>query len=412
MPPDEDQRLAELRQLDMMLTTPEDVFDAITRELARIFEVPGAFITFIGEDTQYYKSAVGLPAEMVETRTEPREISVCNHVVGKNETLVVEDLLADERFVDNPVVLDSGARFYAGTPLRSDNGRALGSLCIVDVQPRRMGPREKDLLRLVAEVVMAQVKLQIASRRLLERTMEVENDLQQAMQVQRFLLPSATVDGEGWEISHLYQPVSHLGGDFVDVHQQPDGRCMVLVADVTGHGASAALTAAMVKTAFLRAAQSVDQPARVLSAVHRDLTGIVRPGQFMSALAAVFDPGQREVAFASAGHPFPLLISPSCAEPVLHENELLLLVRPGMHYDHETTVMLPAGNRFLIYTDGVTEARDRVGKMLGVAGLSELVRKSAGLTGRDFLNALIKRLLHFSDNALRDDVALLCVESN
>jgi len=112
----EAQRVADLRQLDILLTTPEEAFDAITQELARIFKVTGAYITFIDEDTQYYKSAVGLPAKFATTRTVPREMSICTHVVNRNEAMVVEDLLADERFRENPVVLESGARFYAGTP--------------------------------------------------------------------------------------------------------------------------------------------------------------------------------------------------------------------------------------------------------------------------------------------------------
>ena len=90
IPIDEEERLADLRQLELQLTTPEKPYDAVTRELARIFEVPGVFITFFDHDTQYYKSAVGLPPEMAATRTEPRELSVCNHVVGNNEMMVVE----------------------------------------------------------------------------------------------------------------------------------------------------------------------------------------------------------------------------------------------------------------------------------------------------------------------------------
>ncbi|MHC5016600.1 MAG: GAF domain-containing protein, partial [Planctomycetota bacterium] len=102
----------------------------------------------------------------------------------------------DDRFRDNPIVLSSGARFYAGAPLRSDEGRAIGTLCLVDVEPRTIGPQERDLLRLVAEGVMAQVKLQIASRQLLKRTQQMEQDLQQAVQMQRFLLPPERLEGE------------------------------------------------------------------------------------------------------------------------------------------------------------------------------------------------------------------------
>ena len=411
IPIDEEQRLADLRQLDMLLTTPEEVFDSVTRELARIFEVPGAFITFIDQDTQYYKSAVGLPPDQAATRTEPRELSICNHVVGHNEMLVVEDLLADERFRDNPIVLESGARFYAGTPLRADSGRAIGSLCIVDAQPRTMGEREQDLLRLIAEGVMAQVKLQIASRQLLHRTMQVERDLEQAVQVQRFLLPPANLSGDGWCISHLYRPVAHLGGDFLDVQQRPDGQLAILVADVSGHGTSAALTAAMTKTAFLRAAAATATPAQLLGAIHRELVGMVPSGQFMSALAVLFDPARRNVAFASAGHPYPLLVNESGVETVHHRNEILLLVGNDPDYKQQTTLTLRSGDRLLIYTDGATEASDPDGNMLGINGLSHHASEVAREPGRDFLEELFARLKRYTRNNAHDDVALLCIES-
>ncbi|MHC4103113.1 MAG: GAF domain-containing protein, partial [Planctomycetota bacterium] len=163
IPVNDEQRVGDLQRLDMLLTEPEEAFDELINELARIFDVPGVMMSFTDRDTQYFKAAVGLAPEQAATRTEPRELSVCSYVIGENQMLVVDDLLSDDRFRDNPIVLSSGARFYAGAPLRSDEGRAIGTLCLVDVEPRTIGPQERDLLRLVAEGVMAQVKLQIAS---------------------------------------------------------------------------------------------------------------------------------------------------------------------------------------------------------------------------------------------------------
>ena len=173
IPADEEDRLEALRRLDILLTTPEKPLDDVTKQLARIFEVPGAFISFIDEDTQYYKSAVGLPPQFAESRTEPRDISICSYVVGTNEPLFVEDLSADPRFRDNPGVIQFGIRFYAGAPLRGDGGHALGSLCIVDQRPRQITLREQQMLGVLAEGVMAQVRLQVASRQLLQRSLKI-----------------------------------------------------------------------------------------------------------------------------------------------------------------------------------------------------------------------------------------------
>jgi GAF domain-containing protein len=171
IPPDDAQRVEDLRQLDLLLTTPDEAFDSVTRQLASIFDVAGAAISFTDRDTHYFKSAVGLPSPYSETRMEPRDLSVCSHVVGNNELLVVADLQADDRFRDNPFVQEVGLRFYAGAPLRADSGRAFGSLCIVDTRVRTISPCEAQMLRLLAEGVMTQAKLQVASRRLLDRTM-------------------------------------------------------------------------------------------------------------------------------------------------------------------------------------------------------------------------------------------------
>jgi GAF domain-containing protein len=86
-----------------------------------------------------------------------RELSVCGHVVANDELLVVEDLSRDRRFANNPLLKERGLRFYAGVPLRSNN-LPIGSLCILDVKPRRMTEREKRLLEVIGEDVMEEIK--------------------------------------------------------------------------------------------------------------------------------------------------------------------------------------------------------------------------------------------------------------
>ncbi len=412
IPPDEDQRLQDLRQLDLLLTAPEESLDSVTRQLARIFDVAGATISFTDRDTQYYKSAVGLAPPYSETRTEPRELSVCSHVIGNNEMLVVEDLLADGRFCDNPVVLETGIRFYAGAPLRADSGRAVGSLCIVDTKPRTISHSERELLHLLAGGVMAQVKLRAASRRLLERTLQIDRDLQQAVRAQRFLLPPAMIGDEGWRIEHLYRPVDRLGGDFIDVQGRPDGRLAILVADVSGHGTSAALTSAMTKIAFLRAAGDAPSPAALLSAIERELAGMTLPDRFISAVAALFDPAERTIDLASAGHPYPLLVTRSGVEVPYRDNGALLLVAPETEYHQHHRLTLRPGDRLLVYTDGAIEASNGDGEMLDIGGLSRLAEETARSHGDAFLKTLFGRINEYARNRLQDDVALLSVTAS
>jgi predicted PurR-regulated permease PerM/methylmalonyl-CoA mutase cobalamin-binding subunit len=157
IPDNEENRLKELARLHLTDGTREEVFDRITKKLARVFEVPIALITFIDRDHQWFKSQVGLPEEIAEAQQTSRELSVCGHVIANDELLVVEDLSRDRRFANNPLLKERGLRFYAGIPLRS-NKLPIGSLCILDVKPRRMTEREKRLLEVIGEDVMEEVK--------------------------------------------------------------------------------------------------------------------------------------------------------------------------------------------------------------------------------------------------------------
>jgi predicted PurR-regulated permease PerM/methylmalonyl-CoA mutase cobalamin-binding subunit len=157
IPDTEEKRVEELARLHLANGTREEVFDRITKKLARIFEVPIALITFIDRDHQWFKSQIGLPEEMAEAQKISREQSVCGHVIGNGEALVVEDLTRDRRFANNPLIKERGLRFYAGVPLRSNN-LSVGSLCIFDIKPRRMTDREKRLLEVIAEDVMEEIQ--------------------------------------------------------------------------------------------------------------------------------------------------------------------------------------------------------------------------------------------------------------
>jgi len=157
IPDNVEDRLQELARLHLAEGTREEVFDRITKKLARIFEVPIALITFVDHDHQWFKSQVGLPEDLAEAQQTSRELSVCGHVIANDDLLVVEDLARDRRFANNPLLRERGLRFYAGVPLRSNN-LPIGSLCILDVKPRRMTEREKRLLEVIAEDVMEEIQ--------------------------------------------------------------------------------------------------------------------------------------------------------------------------------------------------------------------------------------------------------------
>lgn len=142
-PTDEAFRLEALRRLDLLDTAPEPRFDRIVRLATRIFGVETALVSLVDAERQWFKAKVGL--EVCET---PRDVSFCGHAILDPEGLVVEDARQDPRFADNPLVTGSPhVAFYAGMPLRSSEGLALGTLCLLDSAPRPFGPEERQTLQ-------------------------------------------------------------------------------------------------------------------------------------------------------------------------------------------------------------------------------------------------------------------------
>jgi len=157
MPPNEEERLAELDGLNLLDTPREAEFDRVTERLAKLFKVPIALLTLIDKDRQWFKSETGLPADLAEARSTSRDVSLCGHVIASDEVLIVRDLARDPRFANNPFVKERGLRFYAGVPLRGPNGFPIGTLTILDTKPREVTRQEQDLLKMIAGDVMEQI---------------------------------------------------------------------------------------------------------------------------------------------------------------------------------------------------------------------------------------------------------------
>jgi sigma-B regulation protein RsbU (phosphoserine phosphatase) len=417
IPADEEQRLAELDKLDLLYAPPEEAFDRITRRLAEIFQVPISTMSLIDRENQYYLSHVGLPEPVASARVMPRGVSVCSHVVAANDGVVICDLAADPRFADSPAVA-AGLRFYASAPLRSDGGHPIGTLCIIDTKPRDLSPREAQLLQMIADVTMAEVKLRKTSRelggishRLAARQRAIDRDLNEARAVQQFLLPPPIQQGKGLVVCHTYHPFDHIGGDFVDVHlRESDDAAVLLLADVSGHGLSAALTSTMTKTTFQRLAAGVQRPYDLLTGINADLVRTVPAGRFMTALAAIYRPADCSVELSSAGHPYPILLREGATQILSTSSEIPLLIDADTQYGLSTRVDLRPGDRLLLYTDGAVEAADSAGQMLGFDGLANIIASAAEAGGADFLKRVFDRVFTFAHGKLKDDVALLSLE--
>jgi phosphoribosyl 1,2-cyclic phosphodiesterase/DNA-binding response OmpR family regulator len=148
-PPDEDRRLAALRQLDILDSAPEERFDRITRLAAQMFRVPIALISLVDADRQWFKSRTGLQAQQTS-----RDESFCAHAILDTHALVVPDAMGDDRFADNPLVCsEPRVRFYAGQPIAAPDGSLVGTLCLIDHQPRHFAQDDIEALCNLAAMV-------------------------------------------------------------------------------------------------------------------------------------------------------------------------------------------------------------------------------------------------------------------
>ena len=154
-PADEKDRLEALRQTGVLDSEPEESFDQLTDLAARLCGAPVALITLVDVDRQWFKSCHGL--EIHET---PRDVAFCAHTILEEDLFVVPDTLRDERFHDNPLVAEEPRiRFYAGSPLVTGDGHALGSFCVIDFVPRELPPEHADALRTLARHAAAMLQL-------------------------------------------------------------------------------------------------------------------------------------------------------------------------------------------------------------------------------------------------------------
>src|SRR5436190_22069004 len=186
LPATEKQRLKVLWQYEILDTVPEEVFDDLTELAARICEAPIALITLVDEDRQWFKSKVG-----VTINETSRDISFCGHAIEQSDLFIVPDATLDKRFAENPLVTtDPKIRFYAGAPLVTPDGHALGTLCVIDKVPRELRPDQKSALSVLARHVMTQLELRRRSHQLAHAHKERE-DIQKQLQTARAELADA-----------------------------------------------------------------------------------------------------------------------------------------------------------------------------------------------------------------------------
>lgn len=162
IPKDEPQRLKDLHSFDILDSLPEAAFDVITLLASQICGTPIAVMSLVDSERQWFKSKVGLSFS-----ESSRDIAFCAHAIMQHELFIVPDASKDRRFTHNPLVsAEPKIRFYAGAPLVSEDDHAIGTLCVMDLEPRELTTGQKEALRVLSRVVMNQLQMRRSIREL------------------------------------------------------------------------------------------------------------------------------------------------------------------------------------------------------------------------------------------------------
>ena len=234
-----------------------------------------------------------------------------------------------------------------------------------------------------------------------------EQELERAREIQSSLLPKEIPQLAGFEVAGAWQPALTVSGDYYDVLRLDGHRLGTCIADVAGKGVSAALLMANVQAAVRAFADSSGSPAEMCSKVNALLHENVATGKFVTFLYGVLDAEKRTFRYCNAGHLPPIVFSEGEARTV-DGGGAVLGVFPSWSYE-DAVIELKAGDRLLLFTDGITEAADASGQEFGETGIADFVKANSALAAKELNSRLLKRVTEFCDAQFHDDATVLVI---
>ncbi|MBD3161582.1 MAG: SpoIIE family protein phosphatase, partial [Candidatus Eisenbacteria bacterium] len=235
----------------------------------------------------------------------------------------------------------------------------------------------------------------------------LEEELALARKIQQAFLPSRFPADLPFEVHGLNLPSKYVGGDYFDFFPLPDGTYALAIADVSGKGVPAALLASMLQASLRTLLREGVSPGRIFERVNRLVCESTAPDQFITALVGRLDPRRWTLTYCNAGHNYPFHHRSGREVSLLAVSDLLLGIDEGMTYQ-EHTLRLEAGDALLLYTDGVTEARDPGGDEFGEERLGSLLVGLAHRSAEEGIREIREEVLRFTASTdLYDDMTLL-----
>jgi sigma-B regulation protein RsbU (phosphoserine phosphatase) len=257
--------------------------------------------------------------------------------------------------------------------------------------------------------LLVTLRAEIAAGR--ERRQRVENDkreLEEARRIQRKLLPASLPDVDGCEIASQWRPASGVGGDCYDAIPFGRARLGLCIADVVGKGIPAALLMSNLQAAVRAFASDAAQPSELCQQVNRILCGNIAEGRFISFFYCRLDTSLGFLSYANAGHYQPMLVREDGSIERLSAGGPVLGVFPEATYEQDQTP-LASGDRLVLYTDGVTEARNAADEEFGEERLLAAILDNRACSAPALEARLSNIVASFAGDSLHDDATLIVV---
>ncbi len=241
-----------------------------------------------------------------------------------------------------------------------------------------------------------------------DKLVALQNELDVASKMQQSILPTAFPSGDAYHTFGTMEPARNVGGDFFDLIRLEDGRVGLAIADVSDKGVPAALFMMSSRTLLKGSAIGLGQPGQVLTEVNNLLNEDDTTGMFVTMLYAVYDPKTSVLTYASGGHDPPLVVHADGSSELKElTGGIALGVLGGFEYRQESFELAP-GDTVCLYTDGVTEATNEQGELMGIEGIQALFGESPPGNAEQSCMAMMTRVLEFTGEAPQhDDITCL-----
>jgi serine phosphatase RsbU (regulator of sigma subunit) len=237
----------------------------------------------------------------------------------------------------------------------------------------------------------------------------VQRELETARRIQLSLLPRQIPKHSDLDIAVRFVPVTAVAGDIYDFVQLGPSSLGILVADVSGHGIPAALVASMVKVAFSAQADHADDPARVLTSMNQILCRHLEHA-FVTAVYAVVNTDRQTITVANAGHPPALLLGRDGTSLIENNGGVMLGFFPDAKYTSTEVTSFAPGDRLLLYSDGVLEARDRAGRFFDGDRVARWLSGIEHTSAEEFAETALGELTQWTGGGFEDDVTFVIAQ--